>query len=220
MEMEAQANENKGPDEDRGIPEEAAKSSKRKPRVRGKVKAGAKDEANCLDACLAGCANLNVKSIWVVGVAVIILVTVFCFAMISNPGKPASQIAPMMAQPVAMTIPPEGFVPYPMDPVLQWGMQGGMQGMQPVASYGPNCPIYPNAGASYPPAAAGQQMMAGNYYGNNPNVAPYYPQPAVMQPVAAVQPAQSMTPQAPPIFRDAVMKHEYRGVCENCHKIL
>ncbi len=215
MEMEAQ--ENKGPDEERSVPEETVKSSKRRSRARSKVSTGAKDEAGCEGFCLPGCANLNVKSIWVVGVAVIVLVTIFCFAMIGKPGQPAFQSAPMVAQPVAMTIPPEGFMPYQMDPVMQWGMQG----MQPVASYGPNCPIYPNAGSPYPQSGVTQQVMPGYSYGNSPSVVPYYPQATTVQPVAAVQPAQQQVlPQAPPIFRDAVMGHEYRGVCENCHKVL
>lgn len=45
----------------------------------------------------------------------------------------------------------------------------------------------------------------------NSNPAPIYSQGAKV--------AQTNAVAAPPIFRDAVMLHEYRGVCSNCHVI-
>ena len=211
--MEAQ--ESKRSEEEKDVSEETLKPSRRKPRAKAKASLAKKLADCCEGFCSGTCANLNVKSIWVVGIAVIVLVSIFCFAMISNTGKSVPQGASMVMQPVAMTIPPEGFMPYQMDPLVQWGMQG----MQPAAVYGPNCPIYPQAGTPQQAAPARPYYGNGGYYGNNPNVVPYYPQTAV-QPVAMVQPVPQTVPQAPAIFRDAVMQHEYRGVCENCHRIL
>lgn len=64
--------------------------------------------------------------------------------------------------------------------------------MQPVALANPNCATCPNFTQCFPQAA---------------------------QTVALTGPASIGTQMAmaPPIFRDAVMPHEYRGVCENCH---
>jgi len=154
---------------------------KKEPRRRKKVRP--EPEAEAQDSC----AKANIKNVWVVGIAVIVLVTIFCLALFNKPSRPVNQPLPQMpvnAQGVAM----EGFaVPMPqyqMDPLLQ------QIAPQPVAMaypYAANCPI--------PGSGYGQMNM----------------QP-MMMPVAA---AGAHT--APPIFRDALMPHQYRGVCENCH---
>ena len=130
------------------------------------------------------CAKTNVKSVWVVGIAVVVLVSIFCIALFNNPKSLTTQSQlPLNAQGVAM----EGFaVPVPqyqMDPLLQ------QMAPQQVAmgNFGPACP--PN----------------GRYQ-------PVNMQPAMMTPVAMAG-AHS----GPPIFRDAMMLHQFRGVCENCH---
>lgn len=147
---------------------------KKAPRRRKSAKAEAEIEAG------ESCARTHVKNVWVVGVAVIVLVSIFCIALFNNP-KPSttlSQPMPLNAQGVAM----EGFTmpmpQYQMDPILQ------QIAPQPVAfgTYGPACP--PN----------------GRY------------QPAMMTPVA-----MAGAHAGPPIFRDAMMLHQFRGVCENCH---
>ena len=142
-------------------------------------KKGAKVEIEA-EAC---CAKTNVKSVWVVGIAVVVLVSIFCIALFNNPKRLTTQgQIPLNAQGVAM----EGFaVPVPqyqMDPLLQ---QIAPQQVA-MGNFGPNCP--PN----------------GNY------------QPA-MQPVMMTQVAAAGAHSGPPIFRDAMMLHQFRGVCENCH---
>ncbi len=147
--------------------------------LRRKKSAKAEAEAETGDSC----AKDNVKNVWVVGIAVIVLVSIFCIALFNNP-KPSttrSQALPQMPMP-AQGVAMEGFaVPIPqyqMDPILQ---QFGPQTVA-MGNYGPTCP--PN----------------GRY------------QPGMMTPVAMAG-AHS----GPPIFRDAQMLHQFRGVCENCH---
>lgn len=78
-------------------------------------------------------------------------------------------------------------------------------------------------GNSMNPGAMNQVAFAQNntnYYNpaNPPTTAIIPANTGAVAPVA-LQQAQTGQPLAPPIFRDAVMPHEYRGVCENCHVI-
>lgn len=135
---------------------------------------GAKAETDTGDSC----AQTHVKNVWVVGIAVIVLVSIFCIAIFNKPKPSTTLPMPMTAQGVAM----EGFaVPMPqyqMDPLLQ---QMAPQTVALGNAYGPFCP--PN----------------GRYQS------------------AMTRVAQAGAHAGPPIFRDALMPHQYRGVCENCH---
>lgn len=83
-----------------------------------------------------------------------------------------------------------------------------------AAALPPNCTTCPNFTQCFPQGNTGAQQAAFS----NPNCATY-PNAAQCFPngqtVALTQPLTATN--APPIFRDAVMSHEFRGVCENCH---
>lgn len=64
-----------------------------------------------------------------------------------------------------------------------------------------------------------QIMARGGVYSQNPNIQNNALRAGSTWNTAAASRVamQQAAPAAPPIFRDAVMPHEYRGVCENCH---
>ncbi|MBF0521985.1 MAG: magnetochrome domain-containing protein [Candidatus Omnitrophica bacterium] len=91
----------------------------------------------------------------------------------------------------------------------QWQAQAGQQ----AAYIPPGCMTCPTVTQCFPPATtggAGQQIA---YTGRNGCVFPGARTVALTKPI----PGQT---KAPAILRDAIMMHEFRGVCENCHVIM
>lgn len=92
-------------------------------------------------------------------------------------------------------------------------------GMQQVAVTNPHagCPSFTQC---FPPAGGGAQPVAfTNPHAGCPSFAQCFPQGSATA-VALTQPimgAATAAATAPPIFRDAVLLHPFRGVCENCH---
>jgi hypothetical protein len=79
-----------------------------------------------------------------------------------------------------------------------WRGNGGGQNrgqMAQAAAFSPGCVTCPNFTQCFPNATAGQGGQ-----------------------LAAFQ-LQKTTTLGSPIFRDAQMPHEFRGVCENCHEV-
>ncbi|MBF0386916.1 MAG: hypothetical protein HQL20_03575 [Candidatus Omnitrophica bacterium] len=204
------------------------------------------------------CTTTNAKNVWIAGITVTLLVTLFCVAMFKGgdvplpgqpvgagtaagqqaayvppacatcptvtqcfPGAPAPAtgalpvaFAPGCAQQVGFTpgcAQPAAWVPCPV-PGRQPGMGMGLglgagAGQNAGALRCPQCNFvfndanYWNRGYTRCPRCQG--MLRVPVQGNTG-----------LQRVAAVQP---LSP--PPIFRDAQMLHQFRGVCENCHVV-
>lgn len=92
--------------------------------------------------------------------------------------------------------------------------------LQPAALVNPHaaCPSFTQC---FPPATGGMQPVAfTNPHAGCPNFSQCFPQGSA-QAVALTNPIMGAAAAAvaPPIFRDAVMKHVFRGVCENCHVV-
>ncbi|MBF0217210.1 MAG: hypothetical protein HQL30_09495 [Candidatus Omnitrophica bacterium] len=215
------------------------------------------------------CAGTDSKNLWLVGTAVIMLVTLFCFA-IAKPGSNAVPVpdaaGSVIVQPVTGGV-QAAFTPdtHPTaDQMLsQWqngkvawanpncivGNQGSGQGVQwrsqaavSQARGVSRCPVcnFPynsasgvtrcaNCGGTLPlnnRPAAGAAGSGGGFTNVAlpancmvcPNVTQCFP-PGQAVALTQTTPAQAQTTlgQAPPIFRDAIMPHAFRGVCENCH---
>ncbi len=84
--------------------------------------------------------------------------------------------------------------------------------MQQVA-FAPGCATNPTAANCFPSAPM-QQVAFAPGCGGNASAANCFPYGNVQR-IALTKPLKA----APPIFRDAVMPHAYRGVCSNCHII-
>jgi len=193
-------------------------------------------------ACIDGCANASSGNLWFIGVCTVVLVIIFALAMFniqdSKPVNP-NQIA---TQPVAfgqgfmgfdggmgMGYPDQvlpnspGFgVAAPCPPGVNcFPMSGGVQ--QVAVTQGgvpPACATCPSVTNCFPQAGGAQQVALTTQGGvppacaTCPSVTNCFPQAAGQQ-IALTKPIGK----APPIFRDAIMPHGYRGVCSNCHII-
>jgi len=142
------------------------------------------------------CANSNSKNLWIAGIIVVGLVFFFCVALFNN----RERVPPVRDN--------------PQDVMSMGGQQ--------VAYVPPGCATCPTVTNCFPNATSPTQQVAFR----NPtcpvrsNGQPYYAQGTGVNPVqqAAFNPQGNGTMnQAPVIFRDALMLHEYRGVCEKCH---
>ncbi len=89
--------------------------------------------------------------------------------------------------------------------------------MQQVAVTNPHagCPSFTQC---FPPAGGGAQPVAfTNPHAGCPSFTQCFPQGSATA-VALTNPVMGAAARfAPPIFRDAVIPHAFRGVCENCH---
>ncbi|MBF0486022.1 MAG: magnetochrome domain-containing protein [Candidatus Omnitrophica bacterium] len=176
--------------------------------------------------------STNTKSVWMAGGAVIVLVTLFCLAMFKTtdnswPVQDAGQGGMGFSgggQQVAFANPNCATCPS----VAQCFPQGTGSAQQ-VAFTNPNCATCPSFTQCFPQGTTGAQQAA-----YTPGCAQ---QVAFGRPVCPIGSQQrgmgrmlmggqanggykniAFTQTTPaPIFRDAVMPHEYRGVCENCH---
>jgi len=139
------------------------------------------------------CANRNSPNLWIIAGVVVALVSFFCYALFSNREK----------------IPSVEDMPHEI-----------MAGAQQAAFVPPGCATCPTVTNCFPGATLPAQQAAFN----RPNCpirsygSPNYSTNAI-QPVAFNGMVQPMPGRAPVIFRDALMPHEYRGVCELCHVV-
>ena len=184
------------------------------------------------------CANVGSKNLWIIGIAVIILASFFLLAIFKTGGDAAStntgsgRIIPSPAagaQQVAFAN--QNCQPY-SGGYNQYYRQGpaAQQVAFQQSSNSVQCPfcafVYndinaitrgssrcPNCQGIVPMQAMGNNGLMPVALPANcmacPTVTQCFP-PGQM--VALTQPIK-----APPIFRDAVMPHRFRGVCENCH---
>lgn len=168
-----------------------------KKRVEERVK---KDscEDSC-NSCESTCVNSNAKAIWAIGITVVILVLIVSIAL-SKGEKHNSTTQKLRNQPVAWTQTHTQFT----CPFCQSLFQ------VPYAALGESLQC---------PHCLGQ-IATGN---NVNNTGPAMSQVMFFlrgQGQGQGRTAGSQTHIPPPtIFRDAVMPHEYRGVCSNCHVI-
>jgi len=147
------------------------------------------------------CANRNVKNFWFIGIVVLALVSLFCFALFSQREK----IPSLEEMPQVMAMP-----------------EGQQAAFVPPACA--RCPTVTNCFPGATPAQLAAFVPPGCV--NCPTVTNCFPNatPPAQQaaftgrvcPVAFTQPTAGA---APVIFRDALMPHEYRGVCELCHVV-
>lgn len=214
-------------------------------------------EEGCEDGCSGEkCSTTNARSVWIVGITITVLVTLFCVAMFKGgdvplPGQPVgagSRGTTGAGQQVAFVPPACATCPtvtqcFPGAPAPS--------AAQPVA-FAPNCAqqVGFTPGCAQPAAwvpcpvpgrqLGGGQMNAGqnanaircpqcNYaysdanfwnrgYSRCPRCGLMIRVPNQANPVnQGFQQVAAMQP--PVIFRDAVMLHQFRGVCENCHVV-
>ncbi|MBF0252862.1 MAG: hypothetical protein HQL29_03505 [Candidatus Omnitrophica bacterium] len=158
----------------------------------------------CTDDSCGSCANESSKQIWVIGIVGIILVTLFSIAMFNSGAKKL-----------------------PADTAMQ---AVAFNGFMQQAAVPPACATCPTVAQCFP-----AQPVAFQQGGNPPQgaVCPtgnqyYSAQPMQQQQQSVMQQgmqqvalamATPATATAPVIFRDAIMPHEFRGVCSNCHVI-
>ena len=109
---------------------------------------------------------------------------------------------------------------YPNCPIYQNYASSNPQtgGLQPVALVNPHaaCPSFTQC---FPPTSGGMQPVAfTNPHAGCPNFTQCFPQGSA-QAVALTNPVMGLAANAvpPPIFRDATMRHVFRGICETCH---
>lgn len=165
------------------------------------------------------CANNNLKNLWIIGFLVVAMVSILCFALFGKREKIPS--IEDMPQEVITGAQQAAFVPPACAncPTVTNCFPGAAA--QPAAFVPPgcvNCPTvtncFPGTASAVQPAAFGTRAcpIAFGNQGNNQMYLPYAQTIAFTQPTAVAG-------AAPVIFRDALMPHEYRGVCERCHVV-
>lgn len=204
--------------------------------------------------CSSGkCTTTNARNVWIAGITVTILVTLFCVMMFKGgdiplPGQPVGpgNVTGAAGRQVAFVPPACATCPT----VTQCFPGAPAPGAAQPVAFTPGCaqqvgftPGCAQPAAWVPCPVPGRQMGAGqmnagqnagalrcpqcNYVFNDAN---YWnrgysrcPRCGQMIPVPAQQGGggfqQVAAMQPPPIFRDAVMLHQFRGVCENCHVV-
>jgi len=169
----------------------------------------------------ASCANRNAPNLWIIGTIVVALVIFFCYALFSKHEKIPS-MEEMPQEVMAMSgIQQAAFVPpgCATCPTVTNCFPGAAGSAQQIALMNPNCSTCPSVTNCFPGAAAPAQQAA--FTRPNCPIRPYGTQNYsgnAIQPIAfGAQAAQPIPGIAPVIFRDALMPHEYRGVCELCH---
>lgn len=178
------------------------------------------------------CEGINAKNQWAIGFAVVVIVTIFSIAMFKTRDTSLDN--------------PVGFnrdLPAPYQ-----GSQEFLGLGQTVAfnqgAIPPGCATCPNLVQCFPQASPAQPVAFGvglsrcpfcRFNFNSPQAGPNgMPMcPRCLRNLPAAIGNNNLTPVAfnlpplfsnkgvlaSPIFRDAVMLHEYRGVCSNCHLI-
>ena len=148
--------------------------------------------------------ELNAR-LWILITAIVILLTVIVALKLRMNKSVLRDLIP--AQSAAYS--GQGSISYPG---VQQNAQTGRQ-----AAFSPNCATCPNFTQCFPNAGqTGQQAAFSPNCATCPNFTQCFPNAGQTGQQAAFQ--GTMTA-APPIFRDAQMPHEYRGVCSNCHVI-
>jgi Magnetochrome domain len=160
------------------------------------------------DMTTGGCAGETSKNIWLIGIAGIIIVTLFSIAMFKSGAKKLPTNTAM--QPVAF------------NSMLDGPLVGGFQ----QAALPPGCVTCPTVTQCFPGQALPQQPVAFQQAALPPGCVTC---PTVTQCFPGQMPSQSRPPMqpvafttnktAPIIFRDAIMPHKFRGVCSSCHII-
>jgi hypothetical protein len=175
------------------------------------------------------------RNIWIAGAGVLVLTVLFCSALLRNSGRsPLPQNVPAMlqgpgdagmpGQGFAPSYPPPGFLnPHAGCPNFAQCFPQAAGAVQPAALVNPHagCPSFTQCFPSAPASAGVQPVAFANPHAGCPSFTQCFPQGSV-QAVALTNPvmgAAAAAASAPPIFRDAVLPHAFRGVCENCHVV-
>ena len=191
------------------------------------------------------CLKSNVKQQWIVGITAVVLVAIFSIAMfnaeqrqlpvnndpvIQAAFRPNSNINhggfSQVALPAGCATCPSAPQCFPQTPVQQVAFRKpvGRAMMCPLCNFkilpskGPggmfNCPQCRGAFSMQPFSGAMSQVALPAGCATCPSAPQCFPQ----QPVQQVAFTKNKVA-APPITRDAIMPHSYRGVCGNCHQI-
>jgi len=150
------------------------------------------------------CANIGSKNLWIIGVVVIVLASIFIFAIFRTKGDNSNA-------PVRQAFPAQQAAFQQSNYPIQCPFCGfAYNDLYAAARGGSRCP---NCQGVVPAANRANNGLTNVALPANcmacPTVTQCFP-PG--QTVAFTQPVK-----APPIFRDALMPHRFRGVCENCH---
>lgn len=143
------------------------------------------------------CAHSNAKHFWIVGIALVVLLSVLSLAF-HRPA--ANQIAPERVG----YIQPYSYILCPHCQYSFFDTAAGINGSTTCPNCNRNIPITfaPNSQENLYTTPVTQICPLGT---------------RIFSPGQSV--AMTTVKSAPPISRDAVMPHGYRGVCSNCHTI-
>jgi hypothetical protein len=183
---------------------------------------------------ICSCLKPQAQKHWFIGIAIVVLITIFSLAMFHPKEEPAQ----MVAGQGNFYGPGQRYSQQAIQSFPQGGMQQAAfrtQGIAPVlcpyCGFSASSPIFsPNGMLTCPNCARNIVLPVGPHGGGFtqvalphtiatcPNPAQCFPQ---QTPGGGFAPVAFTNPIAPPpITRNAIMPHEYRGVCSNCHQIL
>lgn len=156
------------------------------------------------------CASANAKQLWAVGITLVVIVTIFAVAMFRTNGASSVHGGVTQMHQVAMQQP----LGYRQCPSCNYLMQAPVSGNGGVQQC-PNC-LQPMSmglrGLGAPQPLAFSQAVVPPACATCQGINRIAPQ--------GQQVALTKTMAAPPITKDALMPHGYRGVCSNCHVIV
>lgn len=154
------------------------------------------------------CANHNSPNLWIIGLVGVGLVSFFCYALFNKQENiPSVQD---LAQDVMVMGQQAAYIPpgCATCPTVTNCFPGAAGSGQQIALMNPNCATCPNVAQCFPQGLPNPaQQAAFNPRGNGRMM------------WSNVQSVAQRTPMAVPIFRDALMPHQFRGVCERCHVV-
>ncbi|MEI6437192.1 MAG: hypothetical protein WCO69_00405 [Candidatus Omnitrophota bacterium] len=188
------------------------------------------------------CTGSGTRNVWLAGAAVTVLFVLFCTALFKggNVPLPGQSVGRGNGAQQAAFIPPACAT---CPTVTQCFPNATTNPAQPAAFIPPGCATcptvtncFPNATPPAQPVAFGQGRQMGTFtcpqckftfndvncwnrgYTRCPRCGQMIPvAPKANNGFQQIALNQGVTP--PPIFRDANMLHEFRGVCENCHVV-
>lgn len=160
------------------------------------------------------CARANAQSAWMLGIGAIVLVTIASVAMFSSTTDAALPTSASLGQQAGFFAGSPGGA----GSALYAPTQHQMAPLQQVALPS-GCATCPSVAQCFPQGAAAQQAAFARGGCLVPGTMGALG--AAGQQAAMTQPQlQTTVVAAPPITRQAIMPHEYRGVCSNCHAIM
>lgn len=171
---------------------------------------------------ISSCFKLGAKNLWLVGIGAVALITIFSTAMFRPQQSTGQQIEARKSSNTSRQIPSQQPIQYA--PQASQQAPYSTRGTSPVTCpfcgfYVSNPIIAPNGTMTCPNCARNIILSSpsGGAFARRPGNNAY---PNYAQGFTPGQQVAFTKPGAPPITRNAVLPHAFRGVCSNCHQIL